>query len=314
MKKPDEQRVIDILRRRFGIKDCADDVESCRLDGSTIILKIDTMVQSTDMHVSMNLKDAARKSVVSCVSDFAAKGVKPRFGLVSLTLPKGITETEINGLASGLSQASKEFGIRMLGGDTNQGTEITISVVLFGTARRVVGRGGAKTGDLVFVTGPFGYTASGMRILGGAKARGAFERSAMRSIMRPSVKLLFGLRAARVFSASIDSSDGLGTCLYQIAGQSRKKIVVDKIPAGPGVTEFARRVGVCLEDLVFYGGEEFEIVFTAPKSSADALARCAKTCRTQLTQIGHIESGSGVFLNTDTISGRLENRGWRHLR
>jgi len=86
----------------------------------------------------MKLEDAARKSIVSCVSDFAAKGVKPIFGIISLTIPKRFSRSNIESLAKGFQKAAKEFRLKILGGDTNEGKELVINFSLFGVTEKIV--------------------------------------------------------------------------------------------------------------------------------------------------------------------------------
>ena len=105
-------------------------------------------MESTDIPPGMKLKDAARKSVVACVSDFASKGVKPLYGMISITLPKKFSKLKITDLAIGLGKAAKEFDLRFIGGDTNEGKELVIQVSLFGSAKKIVARKGAKTNDV----------------------------------------------------------------------------------------------------------------------------------------------------------------------
>jgi thiamine-monophosphate kinase len=129
MKKLDESEIINKFQKVFGNSNfVSEDVESFSIGKTKIILKVDTLVQSTDIPPKMSLKDAARKSVVACVSDFAAKGVKPQWGLISVNLPSNISVKQVNEIAQGFKTASKEFGIKFLGGDTNQGKEIVFHV------------------------------------------------------------------------------------------------------------------------------------------------------------------------------------------
>ena len=86
------------------------------------------------------LSDISRKSIVSSVSDFAAKGIIPKFCIISITLPKTISKKQVQELSKGFSKACKEFKIQLLGGDTNQGTEISIHVVLFGNVKKYTKR------------------------------------------------------------------------------------------------------------------------------------------------------------------------------
>ena len=121
MKKLDESEIINKFQNIFGnSKFVSEDVESFIIGKTKIIVKVDTLVQSTDIPPKMGLNDAARKSIVACVSDFAAKGVKPQWGIISVNLPSNISIKQVNEIAQGFKAASKEFGIKFLGGDTNE--------------------------------------------------------------------------------------------------------------------------------------------------------------------------------------------------
>ena len=157
MKKLDETEIIKKFQKIFGEKNfVSEDVESFSIGKTNVILKVDTLVESTDIPPKMSLKDAARKSVVACVSDFASKGVVPKFGIISVNLPQNISARQVNEIGQGFKAASKEFGIRFLGGDTNQGKEVVFHVCLFGETKNTVKRRGAKIGDLIFTGTPEG--------------------------------------------------------------------------------------------------------------------------------------------------------------
>ena len=117
---------------------------------------VDTLVESTDIPKGSKLSDISRKSIVSSISDFAAKGIVPKFCIVSITLPKTISKKHVQDISRGISYACKEFKIQLLGGDTNQGTEISMHVVLFGNFRKYIKRKNAKIGDLIFTGTPAG--------------------------------------------------------------------------------------------------------------------------------------------------------------
>ena len=122
MTKLDESKIISIFQKKMGNKKFVfEDVEKFTLGKTSIIAKTDTMVQSTDIPHKMKLSDAARKSIIACVSDFASKGVKPQYGIVSINLPKSISIKEISNIANGFKKACKEYGISIIGGDTNEG-------------------------------------------------------------------------------------------------------------------------------------------------------------------------------------------------
>ncbi|MGI0069646.1 MAG: thiamine-phosphate kinase, partial [Nitrosopumilaceae archaeon] len=167
------------------------------------VVKSDMLVQGTDVPPGMKLRDISRKSIVSCVSDFACKGIRPRYATISLALPRGITKQKVNELAEGFAIASKQFGIKIVGGDINEGQEIVIDVSMFGIGGNIVSRSGAKNGDIIITSGPFGYTSSGLEIiLHNLKAESHFRKNSRKSFFMPTPRLEFGLKAAKYFSSS----------------------------------------------------------------------------------------------------------------
>ena len=267
------------------------------------------------MPSKMKIRDAARKSIISCISDFAAKGVKPQYAMISVNLPKTMSRTKINEMAKGFRDAANEFNIRILGGDTNEGKEIVINVSIFGTTDKIVRRNGAKIGDTVYVTGQFGYTASGLKILL-EKKRGNkhFIRKAIKTIAHPNPKLDFGIKNRSHFTSSMDSSDGLSTTLNEMAKQSRCKFIISNIPTGKDLLEFAKLHSIDSNDLVFHGGEEYEFVFTASKKHRSIIKKNASVLKIPIIEIGYVTKGKGVFLEKQEKSIPLKDLGWHHFR
>jgi thiamine-monophosphate kinase len=263
----------------------------------------------------MKLEDVARKSIVSCVSDFAAKGVRPIFGIVSLTIPKRLSRSNIESLAKGFQRAAREFELKILGGDTNEGKELVVNFSLFGVSEKIVNRKGAKTNHVIITSGPFGYSGAGLSILlknkNGSKK---FEAKAKRAVFRPNCRLTFGLKNKNYFSSSMDSSDGLSTTLNEMSSQSKKKFVVTRMPSENDVFDFASSNGLNTNDLIFNSGEEYEIVATASTSNLPRIKKYAKKHRIKLYEIGYVTKGSGVFYKKDGKLIRIKDKGWQHLQ
>jgi thiamine-monophosphate kinase len=308
MTKLDEKEIIRIFADKLGIADL-DDVA---LLDKNIVFKADMLVASTDVPDGMEAWQVARKSIVSCVSDLAAKGVKPHAAMISLGLPRNCTRPYVEGLAKGFVGASREFGVKIAGGDTNEAVGLVIDCSMIGfAAGRMPTRKGAKPGDIVVVSGMFGWPPCGLAILmRGAEATGMFRKQAAESVLMPSPRQRFGFALAKYFSSSIDSSDGLATSLYELAGQSRVDIVIENVPAAEGVEKFAQENDLDAHELVFHGGEEYEIVATIPKSKLKQAATAARKAGVGLHVIGKVKRGSGnVFAGKKLI----ENRGYVHL-
>ncbi|MDQ4101198.1 MAG: thiamine-phosphate kinase, partial [Thermoproteota archaeon] len=164
MSKLDEKQIINIFANKLGIG-CLDDVAVLR---KNIAIKTDMLVASTDVPPGMKSWQIARKSVVSCVSDLAAKGVKPYAGVISLGLPNisSMRRPDIEGLAEGFVIASREFGVKIVGGDTNEAGDLVIDCTIIGFTRfKVPTRSGARPGDYVVVSGSFGFAPAGLYML-----------------------------------------------------------------------------------------------------------------------------------------------------
>ncbi|RNJ76322.1 MAG: thiamine-phosphate kinase [Nitrosopumilus sp. H13] len=305
MRAPDESDIISMFQKKLRTGP-REDVETFELGGIKMAASTDTLVFETDVPPGMSARDAAAKGVTACVSDFAAKGVRPKYGIMSVSLPGGTTSRRIGQMASGVGQACSKYGIRMLGGDTNEG-ESSITVCLFGRADRIVPRSGANSGDAVFVTGPFGYAAAGLDALmrGGKKFA--------RYVVSPEARLEFGVKCSRYASASMDSSDGLAATLHEIARQSKKRINVSKIPVKGDLVRYAESRRINPDRLVFYGGEEYEIVFAAPPRHRRAIMSGAGRLGVPVIEIGTVATGRGVYLERDGKLGALADGGWRHL-
>jgi len=316
MSKLSEKKIIKLFQNRLGNTNFVpEDVESFKIGKKRLVAKVDTLVESTDVPPGMKLEDVARKSIVSCVSDFAAKGVRPIFGIVSLTIPKRLSRSDIESLAKGFQRAAREFELKILGGDTNEGKELVVNFSLFGVSEKIVNRKGAKTNHVIITSGPFGYSGAGLSILlKNKKCSKKFGAKAKSAVFKPKCRLMFGLNNKNYFSSSMDSSDGLSTTLNEMSSQSKKKFVVTRMPSENDVFDFASSNGLNTNDLIFNSGEEYEIVATASTSNLPRIKKYAKKHRIKLYEIGYVTKGSGVFYKKDGKLIRIKDRGWQHLQ
>jgi len=316
MTKLSEDKIIKIFQTKLGNKKfVSEDVETFTLGKTKVIAKTDTMVESTDIPKKMKLSDAARKSVIACVSDFAAKGVKPEYGIISINLPKTISRVKIDNIVNGFKKACKEYGISIIGGDTNAGKEIVFNVCIFGNSNSIVTRKGSNKDDLIFVTGPFGYTSIGLNILmNNKKEKNNFVKKSIKSVINPKPKLSFGLKNKKYFSSSMDSSDGLSTTLNEMAKQSGKKFIVNNMPSNKDLEDYVKKKNLNLNSIIFNGGEEYEFVFTVPIKYRKNIIKNAKLTKTPIIEIGYVTSGKGVFLKNVNKNIIIKDLGWKHFK
>ena len=311
-----EKKIIELFQSKLGNTSFVpEDVESFKIGKEKLVVKVDTFVESTDLPPQMKLKDAARKNIVSCVSDFATKGVKPIFGIVSLTIPRKFSRSNIENLAKGFQGAAREFGLKILGGDTNEGKELVMTFSLFGTTKKIVSRSGAKTDHVIITSGSFGYTGAGLSILlKNKKSSKKFCAKAKNAVFKPECRLLFCLKNKKYLSSSMDSSDGLSTTLNEMSSQSKKKFIITAMPSENDILEFAASNKLNLNDLILNSGEEYEIVATTNKSNLPKLKNYAKKHRIKMHEIGYVTKGRGVFYKKNGKLVKIKDKGWQHLQ
>lgn len=276
-----------------------DDVAVIPVRGKKVMLKVDMLVESTDVPPGMDYRQAARKAVAMCVSDFAAKGVRPDSFMASLGLRKSTTQEQVDQLGRGFRDAEREWGVRMVGGDTNEADQLVIDCTMVGFAKKIVERRGARPGDALVVTGPFGYPPAGLKIMiDNARAERRFRETATRSVTKPTPDLEIGIALAGFLTSAMDSSDGLARSIHTLAEASGVGFELDKMPTGEGVAEFAEDNGLSLQDLVMAGGEEYVIVGTVNQRKLASAREAAKSVGGEVTAIGRAtgrraESSSG---------------------
>ena len=316
MTKLNENEIINIFQTKLGNKKfVSEDVEKFTLGKTKIIAKIDTMVQSTDIPQKMELSDAARKSIIACVSDFASKGVKPQYGIISINLPKSISKKEVKDIAKGFKKACEEYKISIVGGDTNEGKEIVFNICILGNSNQIITRKGANEKDVIFTTGPFGYTFVGLDILLSNKKKiSTLIKKSIKTVTNPKPRLNYGLRNKKYFTSAMDSSDGLSTTLNEMSKQSKKKFIINKIPIDTNLNNYLKKQNKDLNKAVFHGGEEYEFVFTIPSKYKKIIIKNAKLLKTPIIEIGYVTFGKGVYLEDKGKKIRLKDLGWKHFK
>ncbi len=297
-----------------------DDVSAVNINQKqAAILKTDMLVGKTDVPRHMSLWQAARKAIIMNVSDFASKGVQPITALVSLGLPRGLTRKDIEEIARGLNAGAREYGFYVVGGDTGEASDLIISVSLFGTAEKtaLMLRNGAKPGDLLAVTGFFGKSASGLRLLlNNCSASPNLRDVLLNAVCMPKAKLKEGLALSRsgAVSASIDSSDGLAWSLHEIGKMSDVGFIVNSVPVADEVRRFAEFNHLDPLELALYGGEEYELVVTIkPKEWSEAEA-AVEAFGGRLLPIGKVTKDTQMLLDVDGQIRQIEARGWEHFK
>ncbi len=322
-----EHQIINTLRQRLTFMPnmpvpFGDDVSAVPIgNGEVAILKTDMLVAKTDVPSKMSPYQAARKAIVMNVSDFASKGVQPTAALVALGLPKHLaTQKMVTEIADGLNDAAREFGAYIVGGDTGEADDLIISISLYGKANqnRLMLRSGAKPGDILGVTGLFGKSAAGLRLLldSGCVASDEVRSVLEAAVLTPNARLAEGLVLAQsgCVTASMDSSDGLAWSLHELMQSSGVGFSIETIPVASEITKFASQNRLNAASLALHGGEEYELVLTINPQKWALAQNAVETVGGKLIPIGKATTKKQLLLQAAGENQVIEPRGYEHFR
>jgi len=297
-----------------------DDVSAVDIgNGKLAVIKTDMLVGKTDVPPGMTLRQAARKAVVMNISDLAAKGVQPLAILASIGVPRSLTEKDIRQIGRGLNEGAREYNAYVLGGDTNEASDLVISCTAFGICekRHLMKRSGAKPDDIVAVTGFFGKTSSGLKILlEHFFAPPKLRRELVHAVCVPHARLREGLALAQTQSvtSSIDSSDGLAWSLHEISRASNVGFIIDNLPVASEAKQFAKIHSLDSSELSLYGGEEYEFLVTIKPRLWGRVKKAVEQVGGSLIKIGLVTKGKALLLRAEGENVPIEVRGWEHFK
>lgn len=314
-----ERMLLDWIRGKLGECEGAslppgDDAADMLFEGR-LVMSCDTLTESTDMPKGMSLKDVGFKAVTAATSDVAAKGGTPLAYLTSLMLPDDMLVEEFQELWAGLEEAAELYGGRIVGGDLSSGKEIIVDVTCIGKADRTISRIGARAGDILAVTGEFGSQAAGLHALLTGKRGDPLSEKVIKSFSRPVARVREGVELARTgaASSSIDSSDGLARSLHELSKLNDVGFIIDKPPVSRDAVEYAEKYGLDLFSLVFYGGEEYELVVTIKPALLDAAREEVERAGGRLITIGRASEDKVIRVRWRDEWRILEDKGYQHF-
>ena len=264
-----------------------------------------------------------RRSAAINLSDIGAMGGAPRWALVSLALPGDLDVSWVDDLYRGLGEELARGQAAVVGGNISGAEHIVVDLVLLGDVERgrVLRRSGAQPGDTILVTGHLGASAAGRFALdAGLDPADPDAAVAIAAHLTPTPRLREGgiIAACGGATAMLDVSDGLGGDLGHILDASGVGAVVDltRLPIAPPTHRLAARLGLDPLRLAVAGGEDYELLFTAPPDAVERLRRAVTSATgVAVTPIGHITpAADGRWYLQGTSRLPATAAGWDHYR
>ena len=306
--------IFDKLSRNKGrglVQGIGDDCAVFKTGGDELwLVTMDTLVESihfnNDWHPPFKL---GWKSVAVNVSDIAAMGGNPTYAFLSLALPPDFSRQWLAEFSRGLAAACREYDCFLAGGDTvrsSEGIMITLTVMGHAAEDKILYRSNALSGDDIWVSGTLGSAAAGLDLC----KRGRVDDGSVAPLVeahcapKPRLDLARRLATSGLVNAMIDLSDGLASDLAHICNQSSAGAVIqaDLLPISGMVRDVAVELGKDPLHLALAGGEDYELLFTAPARNRNEIVSLADTGL--LTRIGNMEKRPGVRLSFGISGGK----------
>ncbi|MZP30386.1 thiamine-phosphate kinase [Heliobacterium undosum] len=282
-----------------------------------------------------------RKALAVNISDIAAMGGVPAWAFLSIGVPAGANVEEVEELYAGMGEMAARFGVALAGGDTVRSDKWVINVTLLGLATKApIGRSGGRPGDLILVTGTVGDSAAGLHLLlseesmmaagkGASESNEAHISEADRQALllrhldpTPRVAEAMALVVHGGVTAMMDVSDGVSSEVHHLCRNAGcgARIDLANLPISPAARRLARREGREVFAWALSGGEDYELIFTAPEERVPGLIdHVRRETGTDVTVIGRLTDGAaGIMAVYPAEKGGeavpLAAKGYNHFR
>jgi len=289
--------------------------------GLALVATVDILVEGKDFRWHWCPPEAVgQKGITVSLSDIGAMGAIPKYALVALGLSSGTPLARVEGLYRGIWRAAAAAGVAVVGGDLSEAPRLILGVTVIGEgpADRLVRRSGSTIGETIWVTGPLGRAAAGLKALqagyrlgrrGVTRERGSSIPPQMQKALRATIQAQLYpmaryregrlLAGAGLATAMIDLSDGLASDLTRLAEESRVgvRIFADRIPVDAPTGQVAELLGLDALKLAIGGGEDFELLFTSgapPRAVEETLVHQGFARPVPIGEV--LRADAGVFL------------------
>ena len=277
-----------------------DDTAITAFNNTNLISTCDMLIQSRHFPENMSYYDMGFKAVTVNVSDLAAMGAEPLGFLLAIALPKDLDIDSFKEILEGVLKACDYYEIPLIGGDTNESSEIIITGTALGLTEKPIMKDTYQKGDLIAVTGDIGLAALGFEL-------GDLDNIYSKHALKPKAKIKEGIILKDFATSATDITDGLASELYEIKKDNYGFMIYEEML---GISDeykaLASNLNLDYLDLILHVGEDFELLFTISKDNIEKLPFDYKV-------IGEVTDSDVVELTLENgFVERIENRGYEH--
>jgi thiamine-monophosphate kinase len=289
---------------RYIISHCRDitpdDTAITSFDNTNLISTCDMLIQSRHFPDNMSYFDMGFKSVTVNVSDLAAMGAQPLGFLLAIALPKDLGIDDFKELIEGVLNACDYYEIPLIGGDTNEASEIIITGTASGLCENPIMQNTYNEGDLIAVTGDIGLDALGFEL-------DSLDNEYVKKALRPKARIKEGLILRDFATSATDITDGLASELYTIKKDGFGFMIFEEmLNVSQEYKSLANKLNLDYLDLILHIGEDFELLFTISKEDSEKLPINFKV-------IGEVTDSDVVKLTLENgFVETIRNKGYEH--
>lgn len=277
-----------------------DDTAITELDSTNIISTTDMLIQSRHFPKNMSYFDMGFKAVTVNVSDLAAMGAEPLGFLLAIAFPKDLNLDSFKELIEGVLRACDYYQIPLIGGDTNEASEIIITGTALGLSDNPLMKNTYRKGDLIAVTGDIGLAALGFEL-------DTFDNIYVKYALKPKARIREGMILKDFATSATDITDGIASELYEIKKEGFGFIIhEERLNISDEYKQFAADLNMNYLDLILYVGEDFELLFTISKENLDKLP-------IECNVIGEVTDSDIIELVLENgFIETIKNKGYEH--
>lgn len=279
-----------------------------------LAISADMLVAGTHFFHDADAYQLGWKSLAVNLSDMAAMGANSKWATLAIALPE-INQQWLAEFSRGFFACAEQFNVDLIGGDTTRGS-LTISVQIMGEVPhgKAIKRSNAKADDDIWVSGKLGSAALGLaHSLNKAHVADSILPSCLDALNKPIPRTHLGLALRDIANSCIDISDGLLADLGHVLKASNvgANIIVENIPCH----EFLHKNlnNVTYQQCLLAGGDDYELVFTAPKLKRAAIAELSQQLNLPLSIIGKTTQHLGLEVHYQNKKLDITNQGFDHF-
>jgi thiamine-monophosphate kinase len=323
LSKSQNPRLKSLFLDNFSIKSLSDDAALINNGNNYIVACSDMLIKSSHFPDEMSYYQMGQKIVTVNVSDLAAMGAQPIGIIISMGLSKDMLVSDFDNIIDGILDACINYGMALIGGDTNESMELTLCGTCIGIVKKenTLMKSGAKPGDIIAVTGPLGLAAAGFKVLLDDSHNfndldTEVKVLVIKYALEPEAKLDTGMMIAKsgLVSSATDITDGLLSELGEMIDANDKNIGMiinqEDLPIPPEVFEVANISGDNPFKMALTYGEDFELLLTVDSDVFDELKS-----KLTLYKIGSIDqSGTIKMIDKAGKTNIITPWGYEHLK